>query len=609
MSESPFCRRQKERSVDLACSHLACQQQSIWRKKWPYRPCFSRQLAIQESLFYHNNSMLVSRAANPSRLIASSRLAFEVYGGSSSSISGNSLTRSKSTAAVFDDQQQQHPTLKHVPSLPVVGSLLAPYSKVPHQLDPSKMMQVYPELTKQYGDFYSIGIPSIGEGSHGTVHVLQDPQEMMKVLRSEGKFPSSVVTEQWPVRKYFSSKSTSLGRAIGILEKGEPWKLVRNFMQKDLLSPSAAKRYIPNIAKASKYISQGIKHRGDDLNLYLNEASMDMFATVLLGQFIHLTDPQVESDPDHLRFCRAIARGLQTNGEITRSIYENIMAKTLNIETPLYKQFASDWDTAYAVAFKWFEDLHEKKRVGGLNEYEEASYWNQAHLRRVEEGSELTEEEVDGICFSMLSASVDTTAGKTAWHVLHVGLHPEVQDRAHEEAKRILEQGGGAFLEDSFTNDKAPYLNAILRESHRLTNPSNLVPIRSIANNLEVHGIDFPAGTVFAFDAISKNTDSSLVDNPQAFIPDRWLPEAVAARKGTRAEILDHPLFSGPFGQGARRCPGSRVARNESIVLLAQLMLDWKISVPGVKHWSDVRYGQQTVIAPYLPHMDFEARQ
>jgi cytochrome P450 len=548
--------------------------------------------------------MMIARVVSSRTLISPSRPVVAVLGGSH--WSNNRTTRFKSTAAALDDHQ--HPTLKHVPSLPVIGSLLKPYSRVPHQLEPAYAMKTWPELTRQYGDFYTIGIPGIGEGSHGTVHVLQDPFEMMKVLRSEGKFPSSVVTEQWPVQKYFKSKSTSLGRAIGILEMGEPWKLVRNFLQKDLLAPASAKRYIPNIGKACKYISKGISHRGNDLNLFLNEASMDMFATVLLGQFIHLTDPHVESDPDHLAFCRAIARGLQLNGEITRSIYESIVGKILKIETSKYKQLGKDWDTSFVVAQKMFAELHEKKQAGTLNEYEQASYWNQAHIRRLEENSELTEEEVDGICFAMLSASVDTTAGKTAWHLLHVGLHPEVQERANDEARRILEHGGGEFKEGSFTNEHAPYLNAILRESHRLTNPSNLVPIRTIADNLEVHGINFPSGTVFAFDAISKNNDPTLLENPREFKPERWLPDAVTTRKGTRAEILDHPLFSGPFGQGARRCPGSRVARNEGLVLLAQLSLDWKIHVPGVKHWSDVPYGQQTVIAPYLPRMEFEAR-
>lgn len=69
-----------------------------------------------------------------------------------------------------------------------------------------------------------------------------------------------------------------------------------------------------------------------------------------------------------------------------------------------------------------------------------------------------------------------------------------------------------------------------------------------------------------------------MVSDPDQFKPDRWLPEAVEARKGTPAAMLDHPFFKGPFSEGARKCPGSRVAKSESLCLLvAQLILDWEM--------------------------------
>jgi hypothetical protein len=186
--------------------------------------------------------------------------------------------RFQSTSAAVNDDvipPMKHPPLKHIPAYPLVGSMIHQLSGIP-PFDPAHSFEFWPQLTKDYGDFYTIGIPGIGEGSNGKLHILQDPYEMMKVLRSEGKFPSSVVENQWPFQKYFSGVS-SMGRVMQILGHGEEWKLIRNFMQKDLLGPAAAKRYIPNIAKACKYISKGIEHRGDDMNLYLNEASFDMF--------------------------------------------------------------------------------------------------------------------------------------------------------------------------------------------------------------------------------------------------------------------------------------------------------------------------------------------
>jgi hypothetical protein len=34
------------------------------------------------------------------------------------------------------------------------------------------------ECRKKYGDFYTIGFPTIGAGLYGTLHVVNDPQEM-----------------------------------------------------------------------------------------------------------------------------------------------------------------------------------------------------------------------------------------------------------------------------------------------------------------------------------------------------------------------------------------------------------------------------------------------
>jgi hypothetical protein len=78
--------------------------------------------------------------------------------------------------------------------------------------------------------------------------------------------------------------------------------------------------------------------------------------------------------------------------------------------------------------------------------------------------------------------------------------------------------------------------------------------------------------------------------------------------KGTKAEFLDHAFFSSPFGQGARRCPGSRVARNESMALLAQCVLDWKMSIPSVSHYQEVATGLDTLFTPRLPPFEFQAR-
>ena len=56
------------------------------------------------------------------------------------------------------------------------------------------------------------------------------------------------------------------------------------------------------------------------------------------------------------------------------------------------------------------------------------------------------------------------------------------------------------------------------------------------------------------------------------FRPERWLPDAVVARKGTAAEVIDHPLLRAPFSAGARMCPGNKIANFELLTMVAQLV-------------------------------------
>jgi cytochrome P450 len=184
-------------------------------------------------------------------------------------------------------------------------------------------------------------------------------------------------------------------------------------------------------------------------------------------------------------------------------------------------------------------------------------------------------------------------------------MHPETQDRIRDELITAMTSTGGVMSAETVSPKLVPYLHAAFRESHRLTNPSPMVPMKRVQLDVNLHGVDIPAGNVIVFDSISKSYN--LVEDPDRFDPDRWLPEAVEARKGTPAAALDHVLFKGPFSEGARRCPGSRVAKNESLLLMAQLILDWKLENP-VKSWRDIKYRLDTVLTPILPKIQFSAR-
>ena len=86
----------------------------------------------------------------------------------------------------------------------------------------------------------------------------------MKVLRAEGKYPTSSVQDLWTFKQL--QDDYSFGRAGEILGYGEDWKLVRSFLQTDLLAPQSANRYLPGILETTQFISKGMPAHASDMN-------------------------------------------------------------------------------------------------------------------------------------------------------------------------------------------------------------------------------------------------------------------------------------------------------------------------------------------------------
>jgi hypothetical protein len=104
-----------------------------------------------------------------------------------------------------------------VPSLPYLGSLLPFHSNTP-PIDPKTFYTFYPQLRKTFGDFYKFGLPGIGKGPEGSIYVLQDPHEMMKLLRNQDEssipYPRGLIEAKWPLIEYLQKRNATLVQPI-----------------------------------------------------------------------------------------------------------------------------------------------------------------------------------------------------------------------------------------------------------------------------------------------------------------------------------------------------------------------------------------------------------
>jgi len=415
---------------------------------------------------------------------------------------------------------------------------------------------------RRHGDFYSIGIPGFGAGLSGTCYVLQDPNEMAKIVRREGKYPSGAAEFSWAIGKFY--KGCPVGALIG---RGPDWKRMRNFIQNDLLHPASAARYAPGVLQSARACSRGVPAFSDRLNEYTNIASFEMFSTAMLGQQPGIINPTGDTDPRLLEFCTAVAKALGSNSKLMTSAKDGILCNIFGYKTSEYRHFEQHWSICTKIARELAGELYERRLKNQLTAAEENSYINQAFTRYENESEKtLTLDEVKSLLEGLLSAGVDTTGGSLTWRLLHVALCEETQERVYNELSASMKKHNtnNVLTPECITPKEAPWLHAAVRESHRLANVSITIPLKILPEPMEVHGIKLPANSVVMLDTFSTGLHPGLVgDRPFEFDPSRFLPEAAKARKGTPAGLIDHPFFHGPFSQGARKCPGSRVANLE----------------------------------------------
>ncbi len=176
-------------------------------------------------------------------------------------------------------------------------------------------------------------------------------------------------------------------------------------------------------------------------------------------------------------------------------------------------------------------------------------------------------------------AGVDTTAYVMSWVFLNLASNIDVQTKLAEELQSVLKGGDLSSVEQM---ESLPYLKACIRESHRLTPPGPVL-MKVLKEDIDVvvddQAYKVPAGQKISLNLRAYPMDARFVDNPTSYQPERFLPDAIEARKGTASEIIDHPAFSDPFGRGKRRCLGASIAIAEITALTARLIQDYEISL------------------------------
>jgi cytochrome P450 len=159
----------------------------------------------------------------------------------------------------------------------------------------------------------------------------------------------------------------------------------------------------------------------------------------------------------------------------------------------------------------------------------------------------LTRMEILAQLVVFLAAGYETTATTLHFVTYILSQRPDVQDKVRDEVNEIFGDKNEIGYDDV---SKFVYMNAVIDETLRLLPPITRTN-RLCQKETVVNGVKFEKGSVFSVPIYAIHHSPDIYENPEEFIPERFLPDESDSR---------HPMAFLPFGSGPRNCLGMRFA-------------------------------------------------
>ncbi len=188
--------------------------------------------------------------------------------------------------------------------------------------------------------------------------------------------------------------------------------------------------------------------------------------------------------------------------------------------------------------------------------------------RDADSGQPFTREELIDQLGVFFLAGHETTASALTWVFYILANQPELVTRLRAEIDEVVGDGTLAFEHTK----RLPLVRAVFRETLRLYPPITFLP-RVALRETQVGPRRLKRGALVMIAPWALHRHHSYWQEPDAFIPERFLPER-------ESELVEGAYI--PFGQGPHTCVGAGFAQTESVLIIADLLRRFDITVdPG----------------------------
>ncbi len=188
--------------------------------------------------------------------------------------------------------------------------------------------------------------------------------------------------------------------------------------------------------------------------------------------------------------------------------------------------------------------------------------------------SKMTDKQLRDEVMTIFLAGHETTANALTWTLYLLSCHPKIESKIVDEIyainkKKEHDEGNRKIITvDDLSRLK--YTEKVLMESMRLYPPSWAIGRQTIQDYPLNEKYSIPSGSVVIMSQYLMHHDARYFSDPEKFIPERWSLEFKTSM----------PRFCYfPFGGGPRSCIGEPLAWIEGIIVLANIVNNFKITL------------------------------
>jgi cytochrome P450 len=179
------------------------------------------------------------------------------------------------------------------------------------------------------------------------------------------------------------------------------------------------------------------------------------------------------------------------------------------------------------------------------------------------DGGGMSDEQLRDELMTLFLAGHETTANALTWTWYLLSQNPEAEAKLWAELDSTLEGRSPSFDDVA----RLTYTEMAFAEAMRLYPPVWVMGRRAVSS-YKIGKYYAPAGSIMLLSQYVAHHDERFYPEPDKFDPERWTPEARAAR----------PRYSYfPFGGGSRMCIGEQFAWMEGILIIASIAQKWRL--------------------------------